>query len=405
MHIGLLRRLDIWVGRPLCWLITLGYRCKRLFVAAPVVENPQRILIIKLFGIGSMVLAIPALDALRLRFPQAELYVLTFGESRDLLTLTGHLPPERILVIRKEGPAALAWSALQAWWRLVRLGVDVAIDMEFFSRFTAIFCVLIRARAIAGFYGFHTEGLKRGSFIDLPVNYNHTLHTSRAFFTLLRPLGVPEEAYRPTLPQLPCPPELRTRLERMLLQENPACGPVRRWIALNPGSSELIPLRDWPEEYFIRLMGLLLEWDGAIGVVLTGGPGERAAGERLCAPFRGGPEGARVVNLAGRTTLEELLGLFHRVDFFVTVDSGPAHLAAMTPVEGIVLFGPETPALYAPLSPRLHTLYLGRDCQPCVTIYNGKRSHCTRNLCLREITPERLFALVRARLAPPAAGG
>ena len=64
----------------------------------------------------------------------------------------------------------------------------------------------------------------------------------------------------------------------------------------------------------------------------------------------------RCVSLAGQTALRQLLTLDHLADVLVTNDSGPAHFATLTPVDVVVLFGPETPQLFAAPSPRTHAL-------------------------------------------------
>jgi len=59
----------------------------------------------------------------------------------------------------------------------------------------------------------------------------------------------------------------------------------------------------------------------------------------------------RVIPLAGKTTLRQVLALYTRSEILVTNDSGPAHFASMTPIHVVTLFGPETPALFAARSP------------------------------------------------------
>jgi hypothetical protein len=71
----------------------------------------------------------------------------------------------------------------------------------------------------------------------------------------------------------------------------------------------------------------------------------------------------------------------------VTNDSGPAQLAALTDVNILVFFGPETPALYRPIADpdRCHVLYSHYACSPCVTAFNQRRTECTDNVCLKSI--------------------
>src|SRR5205085_11574821 len=102
----------------------------------------------------------------------------------------------------------------------------------------------------------------------------------------------------------------------------------------------------------------------------------------------------RCASLAGKTTLRQVLVLYGLADVLVTNDSGPAHFASLTPVDVVVLFGPETPRLFAPVSPHTHPLWAGIACSPCINAYNDRQTACTDNVCMRRITTDQVFAEV-----------
>lgn len=403
MKIRTLRIIDLWVGRPICWLITALYFAKGLLVKKTPPANPRQILFIKLFGAGSIVLAYPTVRAAQRRFPEAELYFLTFSANRPVLALLGAIPDRNIYTVRNDSLLHLLLDICSCLNSLIRKKLDVIIDLEFFSRFTAILSFALRSQLRIGFYGFHTEGLRRGRFINSQVNYNHTLHTARAFFTLLRPLGVGQESFDAALPVIPPTPAYPGNILSLLPESTGAEGrpETTRWLAINPNSSDLIALRRWPEEHFVGLALRLLEEFADYGIIFIGSKEEKAYVDTLVATIKGEVPTARIANLAGLTTLAELLDLFHLIELFITNDSGPAHLAALTRVKTITLFGPETPELYAPLNDNSTCLYLGLDCQPCITIYNGKHSHCRDNQCLKQLTIDRVFKLAATLIAAP----
>ena len=99
----------------------------------------------------------------------------------------------------------------------------------------------------------------------------------------------------------------------------------------------------------------------------------------------------RVIPLAGKTTLRQVLVLYTRSEILVTNDSGPAHFASMTPIHVVTLFGPETPALFAARSPNATALWAGIACSPCVNAYNNRQSVCRNNLCMQAITVDDVF--------------
>ncbi|MGH8475422.1 MAG: glycosyltransferase family 9 protein, partial [Methylococcales bacterium] len=84
----------------------------------------------------------------------------------------------------------------------------------------------------------------------------------------------------------------------------------------------------------------------------------------------------------------------------ITNDGGPGQFAAMTPIPTIILFGPETPALYGSHSPNAHFFYSGLSCSPCLTAYNHRNSPCDGdNQCLKRISPEQVLAKAREMIA------
>src|SRR5439155_25623900 len=100
---------------------------------------------------------------------------------------------------------------------------------------------------------------------------------------------------------------------------------------------------------------------------------------------------SRVIQLAGRTTLRQLLVLYTRSDILVTNDSGPAHFASMTPIRVVTLFGPEAPALFAARSANATGLWAGSAWSPGVNAYNNRQSVCRNNLCMQAITVDDVF--------------
>ena len=113
------------------------------------------------------------------------------------------------------------------------------------------------------------------------------------------------------------------------------------------------------------------------------------------------------VNLAGYTrSVRHLMTLFHRASMLITNDGGPGQFAAMTPIQTIVFFGPETPALYRSWSPHAHAFFTALPCAPCLTAYNHRSSPCDGdNQCLKRILPGEVLAKARDMLkrATPAA--
>jgi ADP-heptose:LPS heptosyltransferase len=161
-------------------------------------------------------------------------------------------------------------------------------------------------------------------------------------------------------------------------------GPI---VLINPNSSDIFPLRKWPLAYFAQLCQRLLQELPACWLVVTGVAAERADARYILEHVRN----PRCIDFTGKTSFGELLALYSIAALMVTNDSGPAHFASLLSLPTIVLFGPETPRLYGPLGTRHRVLYAEFACSPCVSVYNGKKSPCTENRCLKSILPDQVL--------------
>jgi ADP-heptose:LPS heptosyltransferase len=97
--------------------------------------------------------------------------------------------------------------------------------------------------------------------------------------------------------------------------------------------------------------------------------------------------------------VRELVEALRAARLFVTVDSGPLHLAALTDTPTIALFGPETPSLYGSLGRRHKLFYAGVYCSPCLNVYNTKTAPCNgNNICMQSISASEVLAAARELL-------
>jgi len=102
--------------------------------------------------------------------------------------------------------------------------------------------------------------------------------------------------------------------------------------------------------------------------------------------------------MAGYTTLRQLMTLYALADVLVTNDSGPGHFSSLTDVDSVVLFGPETPALFGPLGSHTHVIWANLACSPCVNVLNHRFSPCNDNVCMQQIAVESVYNKVNELL-------
>jgi len=133
---------------------------------------------------------------------------------------------------------------------------------------------------------------------------------------------------------------------------------------------------------------------GALNFVILGGPGERAAGEAIA---KANP--ARCLNLAGQTSLWEMIEWVRRGRLVISADTGPMHVAAALGRPVIALFGPTDPRRTGPYG-RPHSV-LQINSLPCVPCMKPSCRYAVPMACLNTLTPAGVYARVRAELEAP----
>jgi ADP-heptose:LPS heptosyltransferase len=137
-----------------------------------------------------MVLVCPMLRRAAERWPGCEIFFLTFRENCEALGLLGMVPEQNVFTIDTGGFFRFLSSTVAVLIRLRRVRLDASVDLEFFSRFSAILSFLSGARARVGFHRFHAEGLYRGDLLTHRVAYNPYLHTVKSFLSLVEALAL-----------------------------------------------------------------------------------------------------------------------------------------------------------------------------------------------------------------------
>jgi ADP-heptose:LPS heptosyltransferase len=395
--ISTLQRTDRWIGAPLCAILTL---LRKIFESAgpPGPRQVRRILFVKFAEQGSTVLAYPAIRRAIEMVGRENVYFVVFEDNRFILDVMEIIPEENVITIATQSPFELALSALRAVLRVRKIRLDAVVDMEFLTRFSAMLTFLTGAKSRVGFHTFFGDGPYRGDLMTHRLLYNPHLHTSEMFEAMVEaltrdPAVLPTFDFKPSANQ-PLPrfrPLLSevAEINALLQRENPRIGSAPL-ILLNPNASDLLPLRRWPPLRYVELARRLLEHYPDLFIGFTGAPAEAAPNNQLADKVGS----SRVIPLAVKTTLRQVLVLYTRSEILVTNDSGPAHFASMTPIHIVTLFGPETPALFAARSPNVTALWASIACSPCVNAYNNRQSVCRNNLCMQAITVDDVFEKV-----------
>ena len=391
MEIELQRKIDRVAGKALCRLLSLFPRKKDKGGITP---SSPRILVILLSEMGSLVLAHPMFAFLKKRHPGAEMFALVFKKNRECLETLQLVPERNILTVDGDSLTALLEDSIRFIFRMRKEKIDVVIDCELFSRISSIYAFLSGARLRVGFHPHTQEGLYRGDFINRPVLYNPYRHISRQFVALATAMensdgfpmvkrNVEEDIY--CIPALNLSADQKEDLKIRLKNDFPETT-GKELVLLYPGGG-LLPIRAWPLNNFCRIAMNLVAKGYVVGII---GMKEDAPMAEVISSWC---QSRYCIDLTGYTrTIMELITLFHFASLLITNDGGPGHFASLTPIPSIIFFGPETPALYAPLNERAVSLYVPLPCSPCLTAYNHRKSPCDGdNVCLKAIGPEEVF--------------
>ncbi len=411
MRTTTIRFLDYWLGVPACALLTLVCATRARLrgstnspaSARQAHAGPRKILFLKFIEQGATVLAQDAIARATRAVGRDNVFFCVFESNRAILDVIGTVPAANIISIRDRALSTFIGDFLTAAAAVRHHRIDTVIDMEFFSRASAIFSFLSGAATRVGLHRFTGELPYRGNLMTHRIQYLPQLHISTQYSVLVEAafvdphdaplLKVPLAQIRATSPHAaptfaPTPAEHERMRERLASGD----GPI---VVLNPNASDLLPLRKWETARFGELARRILDSYPTARIVLTGAPSEQSIAESLSRSLAS----PRVISVAGQTSLRELLTLYTLADVLVTNDSGPGHFASLTPVHAIVLFGPETPRLFGPLAPATTVIWKELACSPCVSVFNHRLSPCRNNVCMQSITVDEVFDAVRDALA------
>jgi len=379
-----MKTVDRWVGLLLCTLLApFGKILPRRKKGAP-----KRVLVIKFWGIGSIIMARYLLRGIRLSEPDARVELATISTNGEIAEIVDELDDVILLDISR-GPAGIFINILKLMWEVSGRRYDAVIDLEYLTRFTALVTFATRAPTRAGFFA---RGFWRGDFHNVRVPFNPYWHVRKNFLNLGRAAGWKAEV--PNRIKLD-PGDGGREEARNLLERRGVTG---TYMVINPNAGETSLERRWPPERFGEVARRAVDELG-IGVVIIGKADERPVAETV-KKAAGKGASVSVVNSAGELSLRGLAALLEGASVMVSNDSGPLHMASHVGTPVIGLYGPETPVLWGPVGleeAACRVLYRSLDCSPCINVHNMKTVTCLRQgaECLLDIRVDEVFEAVR----------
>ncbi|HSV14793.1 MAG TPA: lipopolysaccharide heptosyltransferase II [Tepidisphaeraceae bacterium] len=337
----------------------------------PIFEKPpQRVLIIKPSAIGDVVHALPVLNLLRRRWPDAHISWLVTPACAGLLD--GHPQINEVILFDRKrygrswrSPSALRdlssfnrslksqkfdlvidlQGLFRSGWLTWRTHAPVRVGSTSAREFSWVFCTHL---AQADMNGQHA--------IDRYLNVAEFLGLGRGPVEFVFPTDDRDRQYIKTL--LP---------------------PGEKFAVLLPATNW--PTKQWPIERFAAMTEPLREKYGFTSV-LAGGPD--------AVPLAASLPGA--INLAGKTNLRQLVALLERASLVIANDTGPMHIAAALGRPLVTMFGPTSPVRTGPYQQMDSVVRLDIPCSPCFS------RRCSHQSCLRWLEADPVLRLAEEQL-------
>ena len=340
----------------------------------------RRLAIVRLSALGDVVNTLPALTALRRALPAAHIAWVCEAEAAG--ALDGHPLLDQLIVVHRKRAVAAArrgYGLLTApgkLWRLARTlqraRFDLAIDLQGNLRSGAI---TFHTRAPLR-VGFAPGNVKERSHLFTNVHValpDRPMHRVERGLRVVEALGVDIADAAPVVPVTDVD---RQRVDAFLAEAGLAAG---GFAVIHAGTSGFGSYKRWTHEGWAEVAARLPREHG-LPAMFTHGPGKHETREAEALARESGGTAAPALSL------QALGELCRRCRLFLSVDTGPMHLASAVGAPVVALFGPKDPAVYGPYFSARAIVEKSLPCRPCT-----KRS-CDDPRCMYQITPDEVLA-------------
>jgi ADP-heptose:LPS heptosyltransferase len=299
--------------------------------------DPRNILVIDFGQLGDVVLSLPALRAIRKRFPYARITVAVGKPGGEIVRLSGYadevLEVDRVAL--RDGVKLVSIGRIFKFVAQVRKAkYDFVIDLHSLSETNLLgFLSGAPRRLYARRPGRSIDYL--ANFEPRPPREAKNSHAVDRYLDVIKPLGI-ENA--PRLPKLKTAPTADQSVEAILKKEKANSGTLL--VGLFPGAGN--ESRRWPLEHFAEVADHLIRNEG-VRVIVFAGPEERPLIPQMRTMFP-----AKTIFL-DRLTIPQLVSAQARLTLFISNDTGPAHTAAAVGTPVVFIMDRPTPNNFTPV--------------------------------------------------------
>ena len=350
--VTIVKFIDKHAGNLLCNFIGIFNKNK----PANLKFNYNKILVVQLWGIGETILTLPAIEALRKKFPKAEINALVTSRNRDIYYNNRHLDNTIKISL---SPLSILNFVLKNIKKY-----DLVIDMEEYLNISAVISFFAGKRIIG-----YSHNSRSKLYTDR-VRYNDKQHAAQTFLDLVRSLDIFYDTDK--LPKLNFSRSDKNAVDRFLRNSHVKNDDFV--ICVAPGAAESAKARMWPYERYAELCDETIERHNA-KIIFVGNLNESQLIDNIQKKM---DNKDKTINAAGKITLNQLFCLTSKCKLFIGNDAGPMHIAAAQGIKTLGLFGPNLPIRFGPYGKGNIGLYKGYNCEfsPCINVHKGQVPDC-----------------------------
>jgi lipopolysaccharide heptosyltransferase II len=335
--------------------------------------HSYRILIIKWSALGDIILSLPALKAIKDKFPKAHISLLTSREGLEFIKRYPYV--KEFFMIRQTGGIEGIGALLNASSELRRSSFDLICDLQNNKKSHLISFLSFTRRRVGYKSGnldfLLTEGIDGARMNIPPVEHQ---------FRLLKQLGIDSA---PELGLLMISKQESEYADRLISES--WIGKAEALVGISLNASRKWRTKSWPAEKLAKLCDILAQ--SRIRIVITGTKEDSIYAKRVLLLTRSKP-----FDITGRTSVTQLAAVIKKCQVFITSDSAPMHIALFCGVGLVALFGPTDPKRHLQPHGRYRIICKRLKCSPC---YKPK---CNDPICMKKITPEEVAFAVKELL-------
>lgn len=347
-------------------------------------ENVKNVVIAKYLGLGSIVRSQVIIEDIKTVFPNAKIYYLTSKKNKAIFDIIRNV--DKVFTIDDAGIISMAFSTFNLIKNLLKIKVDIFMDLEVYSRYSTCISIMSCARNRYGFFR-HDIHWHIGVYTHM-LYFNNQKNISEIYLQLSKYLTRSDNNYK-SLPSFNFREDNKKEIEDYFLK-NLKRKEKDLYIGINANASELALERRYPPEYFTELIENLLNIKN-VYIFLIGSPSERQYLEEEIYNKLNAKNRDKVFLTAGLFSLNGSIYLLSKFDLFITTDSGPLHFAYAQNINIISIWGPCSHFHYG-IKNYKNDIAINTNayCSPCIhlTIRPPCRGH---NICLQKIYPKIIY--------------